>query len=76
MSELVDRYGQQFANYELGWINGHDVEAVLYPLGFTAENFNMADTQAVSCDVCGVLLTARVSFMRRHRLQCGWVGKR
>lgn len=72
MSELVDRYGEQFADYELQWINGHDVVDAASCLGFNLERFEFADIQAVSCEVCGVMLAARVAFMRRHRLQCGW----
>lgn len=74
MIEFVDRYGRKFADYELGWINGHNVEDAASCLGFRLERFEFAETQAVSCEVCGVMFAARVDFMRRHRLQqCGWV---
>jgi hypothetical protein len=73
-SLLVDRYGRPFSgdDFELQFINGHDVEAASSPLGFLLERFEFAETQAVSCEVCGVMLASRVDFMRRHRLQCGW----
>jgi hypothetical protein len=67
--------GSGFAEYELRAIRneGGFAETAVDALGFSYEHFGMMEAQAVSCIQCGGLFVDRLSVMRRHRIQCGWL---
>jgi hypothetical protein len=66
--------GCGWADYEIRAISnkGSFDGVAVSALGFTYEHFEMRESQAVSCDVCGGLFKEWLSVMRRHRLRCGW----
>lgn len=66
--------GAPFCDYELKPIAGIGgfMEHATDALGFDDEHFNMQDTQAISCRICGGIFKDLLWVMRRHRLNCGW----
>lgn len=68
--------GSAWADYEVRAVSGEGgfFDQAADALGFRFEHFEMRDTQAVSCEVCGGLFVEQLDVMRRHRLRCGWTG--
>ncbi|MBO0676763.1 hypothetical protein JRC04_04725 [Mycolicibacterium sp. S2-37] len=71
----LEQTGYEFADYEIQFLNGTGgfMDQAIYALEFHEEKFQFAETQAVSCNICGGLFRDNLALMRRHRLQCGWV---
>jgi hypothetical protein len=77
IAQRIAHVGEPFkwADYEVDAIRKYDrytFDEAVSALGFTYENFEMRDSQAVSCDICGGLFLERLKVIRRHRLRCGW----
>jgi hypothetical protein len=74
-AKLIDMRGKdQWADYEIRAITGIGgfLDQAIYALSFREEHFEMRDTQAISCKVCGGLFVESLGVMRRHRLSCGF----
>lgn len=76
IAQRLQQLGRRFdwADYEIRAIRGEGgfAEHAVSALGFHYEDFGMRLAQAVSCTECGAHFRDQLTFMRRHRLQCGW----